>query len=88
MKIETREARVKLTESVIPTNPGSVPGQAPESRTAQESRIPGRASLIRNDVLPCFQDFCKNLGCREKEIKSKDVLLTLNPETDTSFTLF
>jgi hypothetical protein len=39
----------KSLNSVIPANPGSGPGQAPESRIAKKTWIPGRASLARND---------------------------------------
>jgi hypothetical protein len=38
----------KVILAVIPANPGSGPAQAPESRTASKSWIPGRASLVRN----------------------------------------
>jgi hypothetical protein len=43
------ELLAKVTYSVIPANPGSGPGQAPESRIARKYWIPGRASLARND---------------------------------------
>jgi hypothetical protein len=39
----------KAAHSVIPANPGSGPGPAPEFRTACKSWIPGRASLARDD---------------------------------------
>jgi hypothetical protein len=45
------ELLAKATSSVIPANPGSGPGQAPESIIAGKYWIPGRAALARNDDL-------------------------------------
>jgi len=47
--LDYAELLAKVTYSVIPANPGSGLGQAPESRIVQKYWIPGRALLARND---------------------------------------
>jgi hypothetical protein len=60
------EAPAKVTYAIIPANPGSGPGQAPESRIFWKSWIPGRAALAWNDDFPLLSKFLQDPLCFRK----------------------